>query len=170
MSQKASSKRMKILEYCMRVKQQNDFNWYCSGIFFVCAKHKSSRSKMFFKIATSFQRTFSLSEEGKKVLNFFKNCSGDDAVKIGVLKNFEIFTRKHLCRSLLIRLQVKTCNFIKKTLTHLFSCEYCEIFENLFYKTHSVSASISICLCGTLVYWLRLEFSVSQSHFVKIEN
>ena len=84
-------------------------------------------------------------------------------------KNFEIFTRKHLCWSLLIRLQVKTCNFIKKTPTQLFSCEY-EILENIFYKTHSVAASVSICLCGTLVYWLRLEFSVSQSHFVKIEN
>ena len=36
-----------------------------------------------------------------------------------VIKNFAIFTGKHLCWSL----------FLKETLIKVFSCEYCEIFE-----------------------------------------
>ena len=49
--------------------------------------------------------------------------------KMGVPKNFAIFTVKHLCWSLfLIKLQ-KACNCINKTPTQLFFCEYCEIFK-----------------------------------------
>ena len=46
----------------------------------------------------------------------FKSCSIEKAV----LKNFAIFTGKHLCWSLLLKecgLQ-KTCNFLKKILQH----------------------------------------------------
>ena len=57
--------------------------------------------------------------------------------KKGVLKNFTKFTGKHLCQS---------CNFIKKqTLAQVFSCEFCEIFENTyFYRTPLVAASVSM--------------------------
>ena len=56
--------------------------------------------------------------------------------KIGVLKNFVIFTRKHLSwQSLFIKVAVLTgCNFIKKeTPTQVFSCKYCEILRNSFF-------------------------------------
>ena len=37
---------------------------------------------------------------------------------------------------------LKACNFIKKTLTRSFSCEYCEIFKNSFsHRTSQVAAS-----------------------------
>ena len=53
--------------------------------------------------------------------------------KKGVLKNFTIFTGKHLCQSLF---------FKKETLAHVFSCEFCEIFKNSFlYRTPLVTAS-----------------------------
>ena len=44
--------------------------------------------------------------------------------------------------------EVATCNFIKKeTLAQVFSCEFCEIFNNtFFYRTPSVAASISAVL------------------------
>ena len=52
------------------------------------------------------------------------------------LKHFTKFTR------LLNYCQAKACNFLKKeTLTHVFSCEFCEISENSFcYRTSPVDA------------------------------
>ena len=56
----------------------------------------------------------------------------------GVLKNFTKFTRKHLRWSLfLIKLQVGGCNFIKETPAQVFSCEFCEIFKNTFFKENT---------------------------------
>ena len=49
-----------------------------------------------------------------------------------VLKNFAIFTGKHLCCSLfLLKLQ---------TPTQVFSCEYCEIFKNTYFEEHLQTA------------------------------
>ena len=60
--------------------------------------------------------------------------------KIGILKNFAIFTGKHLCWSFfLIKLQAFRPE--KETPTQVFSCEYCEIFKNtFFYRTPPVAA------------------------------
>ena len=55
-----------------------------------------------------------------------------DVFKIGVPKNFVIFTGEHLGWSLFL---------LKRDTTQVFSCEYCEIFENrLFYRTPPVDA------------------------------
>ena len=35
---------------------------------------------------------------------------------------------------------LKVCNFIKKTLTQVFSCVYCEIFRNSFFWTTSATS------------------------------
>ena len=47
------------------------------------------------------------------------------------VKNFEIFTGKHLCSSLFLRklqaYRLTTC--FKKTPTQALSCEYCKSFE-----------------------------------------
>ena len=52
-------------------------------------------------------------------------------LKIGLLKNFTIFTEKHLSWSLfLIKL------LALETHTHLFSCEYCKILNSSFYIEH----------------------------------
>ena len=54
----------------------------------------------------------------KVFLEFSQNCQGNTCAKA----------------SLLVKLQVSACSFIKKeTLTHVFSCEFCEISENIFY-------------------------------------
>ena len=51
------------------------------------------------------------------------------SIKKGVLKNFAIFTEKHLCQSLFL-----CCNFIKnETLAQEFSCEFCKIFKIIFF-------------------------------------
>ena len=58
--------------------------------------------------------------------------------KMGVLKNFAIFTGKHLCQSLFFNkvagLKPQACDFIKKeTLAQVFSCKYCETFKSSFF-------------------------------------
>ena len=51
-------------------------------------------------------------------------------MKKGVVENFAKFTGKHLLRP-------QACNFIKKeTLAQVFSCEFCEIFENNLFTEH----------------------------------
>ena len=58
--------------------------------------------------------------------------------KKAAIKNFEIFTGKHLCWSLfLINLQASHFSGMpsgltpKETPTQTFSCEYCKIFKNI---------------------------------------
>ena len=71
-----------------------------------------------------FQKCFFKSEQLQTAVHIW-------SLKMGVSKNFEIFTGKHIHWSLfLIKLQV----FRKKeTPTHLFSCEYCGICKNFFF-------------------------------------
>ena len=58
--------------------------------------------------------------------------------KKGVLKNFAKFTGKYLCQSLFFNKVAGVCNSIKKgTLAQLFSCEFCEIFKNIFLQNTS---------------------------------
>ena len=49
--------------------------------------------------------------------------------EVGVLKNFAIFSVKHLCWSLFFSYQ-------KETPTQVLSWEYCKIFENSFFVEH----------------------------------
>ena len=66
--------------------------------------------------------------------------------RIGVLKNFAIFTRKQLCCSrFVIKLQAfRSRTLLKETPRQVFSYEYCEIFKNsLFYRTPPVAASLT---------------------------
>ena len=52
------------------------------------------------------------------------------------LKNFAIFTGKHLCWSLFTDLQV--CNFFKKrTPTLILFCEFCQTLKNIYFEEHS---------------------------------
>ena len=54
--------------------------------------------------------------------------------------------------SFLIKLQVSTCNFVKKeTLSQVFFCEFCEIFENtLSYRMSPVDASVKRILISSI--------------------
>ena len=56
--------------------------------------------------------------------------------KRGVHKNSAIFTGKHLLESLFNKVAgIQACNFLKKTLPQVFSCEYCHIFKNIFFNS-----------------------------------
>ena len=51
-----------------------------------------------------------------------------------VLKNFAIFTGKHLCWSLFNKVAGLKASIVKAIPTQVFSCEYCEIFKKPIWK------------------------------------
>ena len=51
------------------------------------------------------------------------------AIKTGVLKNIVKFAGKHICQSLFFN-KVASNSIKKKTLAHVFSCEFCKILQN----------------------------------------
>ena len=60
---------------------------------------------------------------------------------INVLKNFAIFTERHLCWSLFLA-KLRAGLLKRKTPTQVFSYEYCETFNNSsFYRTSPTAAS-----------------------------
>ena len=68
-------------------------------------------------------------------VNIYRSSRSQMFFKIGVFKDFAIFTRKG--RKL----------YWKETLTQLFSCDYCEIFKNTsFHRTSLVAASVHMHL------------------------
>ena len=70
--------------------------------------------------------------------NIKKSGGPEVFCKKGVLKNFANFTGKHLCHGLFfIRAAgLRPATWLKKTLAHVLSCEFCEIFKNtFFYRT-----------------------------------
>ena len=59
------------------------------------------------------------------------------SMKRGVLKNSVKFTGKHFYWSLIFNKVATACSFIKKeTPVQVLSCEYCEIFKNIFFREH----------------------------------
>ena len=69
---------------------------------------------------------------------YCKSSRPDVFCEKGVLRNYAKFTGKHVCQSLFFnKVAGGACNFLKKeTLTHVFSCEFCEISKNtFFYRT-----------------------------------
>ena len=96
-------------------------------------------------------RKYSLCIPLIKMLQFFQNNRSSHrkySIKKGLLKNFVKFTGKHFCQSLFfdkgkgLRPANKTENLVQ-----LFSCEFCEIFRNIFfYRKPSVVASVSAFL------------------------
>ena len=69
------------------------------------------------------------------------------STKKAILKNFEIFTRKHLCWSFfLIKLQnFRPVTLSKETPTQVFSCEYYNIFKNTYFEKHLPTAASIDC-------------------------
>ena len=64
-------------------------------------------------------------------------------VKIVVLKNFSIFTGKHLCWSLFLMKSHRPVTLLKERFQHVFSCEYGEVFKNCFFHRTPTLESLS---------------------------
>ena len=79
-----------------------------------------------------------------------------------VLRNFAKFTRKNLCQSLfIIKLQASASNFIKKRLTQVFPCEFCEISKNTLFTEHFGATASKQILSHTNTCNKALEKNVS---------
>ena len=82
--------------------------------------------------------------------------------KIGVIKNFTIFTEKFCWSLSLITLYAQTCNFIKKSLTQVFSCGIYDIFKKTYFEEHLQTIGSETCsftctaLFDNLQCWLNL--------------
>ena len=85
-------------------------------------------------------------------------------IKKAVLKIPLYSQEKHICWSLfLIKLQVFSLQlYLKETSTQVFSCEYCVIFKNTYFKEHLRMAasglSINYLLTFGYICYYRLEF------------
>ena len=72
--------------------------------------------------------------------------------KIGVLRNFPIFTGKHLCWGSLFN------KGLKDTSTQVFFCDYCEIFTKIFFDRKPPVASVDLLLLNkSNVGWFLLK-------------
>ena len=89
-----------------------------------------------------------------KVYPIFRSKHRRCSIKKALLKDFAVFTGKHLYlfnKDTLQRVDAATCrvesrslacNFIKKeTLAQVFSCEFCEISKNNFFIEHLWTAA-----------------------------
>ena len=89
-----------------------------------------------------------------KVYPIFRSKHRRCSIKKALLKDFAVFTGKHLClfnKETLQRVDAATCrvesrslacNFIKKeTLAQVFSCEFCETSKNTFFTEHIWTAA-----------------------------
>ena len=76
-----------------------------------------------------------------------------------VFKKFAKFTGKYLCQNLFfVTLQASVLK--KETLAQVFSCEFCEIFKNIyFYRTPLVTASVFRNKTWTIILPIFLTFS-----------
>ena len=73
-----------------------------------------------------------------EISHLFRSSRSQMFFKIGVLKNFAIFTGKSLCWSLFL------IKLLKRNTNTGFSCEKCKIFKNTFFTEHlSPAASVS---------------------------
>ena len=90
-------------------------------------KHRALSSIMLIKNGTTI-KCLSISRSSHR------RCSVDK----GVLKNFAIFTGKHLSWSLfLIKFRAfRPATLLKETPTQVFSCKICETFKNTYFEKH----------------------------------
>ena len=69
------------------------------------------------------------------------------SVKRGLLRNFAKFTGKHLCQSHFFNkvAVMRSAAFKKETLEQVFSCGFCEIIKNTFFRRIPLVAASVLC-------------------------
>ena len=113
--------------------------WKCMkpDISFTCKK-----SPCFLTVKTKETKK----ETKQKTLGFIRSSRPEMFCKKGVLRNLTKFTGKYLFQILLFNkvAGLRPETLLKKTLTQVFSCEFCKISMNAFsYRTTPVAAFVS---------------------------
>ena len=98
---------------------------------------------------------------GKRLSETLRSSRSQMFFKIGVLKSFSIFAKKHLCSSFFFNKAegLKACIFIKK----VFSCEYCEIFKNSLLVEHFLFIILS---CDDRILWMSMGTKLTRFIFL----
>ena len=78
----------------------------------------------------------------KKCLNS-KNSYPRCSIEKAVFKNFEIFTGKRLCWSLLL-INLRASRPVTLTPTQVFSCEYCKVLKNTYFDENLQTTASAI--------------------------
>ena len=101
--------------------------WHAVSRVWACAKHEFKHSWM--KLRSSDNHYIIFVNQRSSRLEVF--C------KKGVIRNFTKLTGKHLCESLFFnKIAGLRLEETGETLAQVFSCEFCEIFKNIFWKEH----------------------------------
>ena len=88
------------------------------------------------------QKALSLNFKSRRLQMFFK---------ISVLKNFAIFTGKHLCWSyFLIELQ-RPAILLKRDSNTVSFCEYCEIFKDAYFEEHMQTVASALLIIKLVI-------------------
>ena len=74
-------------------------------------------------------------------ISFVRSSHQSCFIKNAVLKNIFSIHRKIPVLESLFDKGLHACNFIKKRIQQLFSCEYCEIFKNTYFEKHLRTAA-----------------------------
>ena len=87
--------------------------------------------------------------------SFLRSSLPEVFCKKVALKNFPIFTGKHLCQSLFFnKVAGAASNFIKKeTLTQVFSCEFCKIFKNSLFLKNTSGGCFCYCNWVSVIFY-----------------
>ena len=87
-------------------------------------------------------------ESDTKKTIYFRSSHWRCSIKKVVLKNFAKFTGKYRARaSFWMKLQASGLQlYLKKTLTQVFSCEFCQISKNTFFTEHLWMTASAISL------------------------
>ena len=119
----------------------------CCGVQIKCRERcimlTETNSTYFYRLELSSNRSSHREVFSKKVfLEILQKSQENTCAKVCFLKKLQATVKV----SFLIKLQAKTCKFIKKeTLIQVFSCEFCKNSKNTFsYRTPPVAASVVI--------------------------
>ena len=132
---------------------------------------------------SAIQSLFTLIPKAVVLMNIALNFVGffrttyDNQIQIGVLKNIAKFSRKHLCWSfLLIKLQVSTCKFFKKTLQHRCFPVLRNFWKQFFYITllddrlsNTIQISLYKYVSGLSIFYISTEWVVSANFVLKLQ-
>ena len=92
------------------------------------------------------------------ILQIHRSSHERCSIKNAFLKNFAIFTGKHLCWCVEVS---SGATLLKTTLTQMFSDEYCEIFKNTYFEEHLRTAASVLLI---------INLPISIMHLLLIKN
>ena len=141
--------------------------WRKQPAWYICDQSLTRKRKNSWSF-TNIQNYKVFAGSRGKYRSIQQRCSVEKCVP----RNFTKFTRKHLCQSLFFNkvAGLKPATLLKKVLTQVFSCEFCEISKNTFFTEHIWTTASEV---GPWIrldkHWLFIKLVISK-YFRKVLN